>query len=57
MMPSDEQMEELVAQRIEHSKHCQYQPTYDLTRKGRIKLNCYCGWCFVLESGNNDVEV
>lgn len=51
MLPTDEQMVELVSQKMEHAKQCQENPTYDLTRKGRIKLICPCGWCFVVEVG------
>lgn len=50
MIPSDEQIVELVSQKNEHAKHCSRHPTYDLTRRGRIKLLCTCGWSFSLDT-------
>lgn len=56
MVPTDDQLAELVKQKFEHAKHCQNNPTYDLTRKGRIKLICTCGWCFAIEADSNSSE-
>ena len=56
MIPTDAQMLELVEQRNEHARECNHHPTYDLTRKGRIKLTCLCGWSFSLEAGVNTDE-
>lgn len=49
MFPTDDQMMELVRQRVDHSKDCNQHPTYDLSCRGRIRLSCRCGWEYVIE--------
>ncbi len=50
MLPTEEQMVELVKCRSDHLQNCKHQPTYDLSRKGLIRLTCKCGWEFILSS-------
>ena len=57
MFPSDDQMMELVRQRADHSHYCNQHPTYDLSCKGRIRLTCRCGWEYVFESEDNNINL
>lgn len=54
MIPTDEQMVELVKQKFAHIKECSHTPKYDLSTRGKIRLVCVCGWEYNIEAGGND---
>ena len=46
MMPTEDQLIQLIEIRTEHEKHCQLKTTYNLSQRGRIRLECPCGWLY-----------
>lgn len=57
MIPSDDQIAELVRQRMHHAEHCDQHPVYDVSCKGKIRMSCRCGWEFVVEPESNTTDL
>lgn len=46
MLPTDDQLGEILQVKLEHTYFCDKLPTYDLSQHGRIRITCVCGWIY-----------